>query len=167
MESKYKVIQAAKDLQIKQLAETLVIGNCFSTQEEHSDNYDIGRNNYDISNQNLHGNSEDVDEQENAGRSISSIADEIMSLDIPADNPGSDEQVHHHPHHHNPGSDEQGLTRHCTTVRSVRQLTSIRRGCGSTPEVNMEVLCIPVSTAVMRQHGRAILRLINNLLMKV
>ena len=152
MESKYKVIQAAKDLQIKQLAETLVIGNCFSTQEEHSDNYDIGRNNYDIPNQNLHGNSEDVDEQENAGRSISSIADEIMSLDIPADNPGSD---------------EQGLTRHCTSVRNVRQLTSIRRGCGSTPEVNMEVLCIPVNTAVMRQHGRAILRLINNLLMKV
>ena len=66
-------------------------GNYFTTQEEPSDNYDIGSNNYDISNQDIHRISEDDVEHENARRSISSIADEIINLDIPAYNPGSDE----------------------------------------------------------------------------
>ena len=67
--------QAAKDLQIKQLAEGIIMG------PEPRDDLD---NNDDISNQDIH---EDQAENEYAGRSYSSIADEIINLDIP----GSDE----------------------------------------------------------------------------
>ena len=67
--------QAAKDLQIKQLAEGIIMG------PEPRDDLD---NNDDISNQDIH---EDQTENEFAGRSYSSIADEIINLDIP----GSDE----------------------------------------------------------------------------
>ena len=83
-----KFIQVARDLQIKQLAETIVTGNDFNTQEEPSDYYDSGSYNYDISNQDIPGISDDDDKH---GRSISSIADEIINLDIPGHNPGSDE----------------------------------------------------------------------------
>jgi len=69
-------ILTAKDLQIKQLAET--VSRVFY--------------NVDLSNKTMHVSSEEDAEDENQRRSISSIADEIMTLDIPADSPGDDEQ---------------------------------------------------------------------------
>ena len=70
--------QAAKDLQIKKLAEGIIMGNPSKPVDDDND---------DITNQDTHENSEDQAENEYAGRSYSSIADEIINLDIP----GSDE----------------------------------------------------------------------------
>ena len=69
---------AAKDLQIKKLAEGIIMGNPSKPVDDDHD---------DITNQDTHENSEDQAENEYAGRSYSSIADEIINLDIP----GSDE----------------------------------------------------------------------------
>merc|ERR1712129_107697 len=55
-----RFIQVAKNLQIKQLAETNVTGNSFYTQEESLDNNDMESRHDDISNQDMHANSEDV-----------------------------------------------------------------------------------------------------------
>ena len=59
-----------------------MIGNTFTNQEEPLVDQDMERINGDISNQDRDGNN---------GRSISSIADEIINLDISAYSPGSDE----------------------------------------------------------------------------
>ena len=98
-----RFIQAAKDLQIKQLAETVVAENCVP-KEESLDDYDIGSNNYDISNQDMYANSDYVDKHENVGRSISSIAEEIINLDI------------------------SPLASNCLSVRNVMQHMNIRGG---------------------------------------
>ena len=86
-----RFIQASKDLQIKQLAETVVTGNTFTNQEEPADYHDMDSRKDDIFNQDIHVNSEEDAEYENDGRSISSIADEIINLDIPGFYPGRDE----------------------------------------------------------------------------
>merc|ERR1712129_413911 len=86
-----RFIQAAKDLQIKQLKDTVITGNTFNNQEESADDYDMESRNDDIFNRDITVNSEENAEYENDGRSISSIADELINLDFPAYSPGSDE----------------------------------------------------------------------------
>ena len=71
--------QAANDLQIKTLAESIVMRNP-STPVDDNDNDGI-------TNQETHENSEDQAKSEYAGRSCSSSADESINIDIP----GSDE----------------------------------------------------------------------------
>jgi len=86
-----RFIETAKDLQIKKLAETVITGNA-----EPLVDFDIDSGNGIISTQDMLADSDDAGYGNN-GRSISSIADEIMNLDILEHNPGSDEL----------GSDEQ------------------------------------------------------------
>ena len=52
-----RFIQAAKDLQIKQLENAVITGNTFTNQEEPADNYDMESRNDDILNQDNHVNS--------------------------------------------------------------------------------------------------------------
>ena len=68
-----RFIQAAKDLQIKQLAESLITGNQYDNHQESTDGYHI----------------KNEAEYENRIRSISIIAGEIINLNKPAFNPGS------------------------------------------------------------------------------
>ena len=71
-----KLIQAAKDLQIKQPEDTVITGNTFTNQEEPADDYDMESRIDDIYNPDIHVNSEKDTKYEN---------------DFPAYNPGSDE----------------------------------------------------------------------------
>ena len=61
-----RFIQAAQDLQIKQLAETVVTGNTFTTQEEPADDHDMESRNNDVFNKHIHVNSEENAECENS-----------------------------------------------------------------------------------------------------
>ena len=106
-----RFIQTAKDLQIEQLAETVVSGNTFAND------YDKGSINDDASNQDIHANSEDDAEFEN-NRSISRITDEIINLDIPA---------------YNLVVMQGGLISKCISVRNARQLIRVRTVGGITP----------------------------------
>ena len=81
-----RFIQVAKDLQIKQLEETV---KTFTNPEESEDDTYMESRHGNISNQDKQANNEDVAEYVKEGRSISSIADDIINLDIPAYNPGS------------------------------------------------------------------------------
>ena len=77
--------QAAEDLQIKQLAEGIITG------PEPRDYLD---NNEYTSNEDNHETGEDQIENEYAKRSYSSIADEIINLDVPgSDGLGSGKQL--------------------------------------------------------------------------
>ena len=79
--------QAAEDLQIKQLAEGIIMG------PEPRDYLD---NNEYTSNEDNHETGEDQIENEYAKRSYSSIADEIINLDVPgSDGLGSGKQLHY------------------------------------------------------------------------
>ena len=87
-----RLIQAAKDLEIKQLAENVIVGNPCIASREDADLH-ISSNNDEISNHEITANTENVEEEAqytNDGRSISSIADEIINLNIPANIPGGD-----------------------------------------------------------------------------
>merc|ERR1712179_623567 len=75
-----KFAQAAIDLQIKKLAENIRMGPSSGPRDDLE-------NNEDVSYDDIHEENEDKTENKYAGRSISDIADEIISLDIP----GSDE----------------------------------------------------------------------------
>ena len=79
-----KFIQAAKDLEIKQFAANVILGNPFNALTEDAD-FSLASNNDEISNQEMVENSDNVEddaEYEKEGRSISNI--EIIDLDIPA-----------------------------------------------------------------------------------
>ena len=75
--------QAAKDLQIKKLAENIRMGNP-------TESVDDLENNDDNPNKDIQQDNGDQTENEYAGRSISDTSDEIINLDIP----GSDELGH-------------------------------------------------------------------------
>ena len=84
-ENMRRFAQAAKDLQIKKLAEGIIMGNPSKPVDDDND---------DITNQDTHENSEDQAENEYAGRSYLSIADEIINLDIlGSDELGSGKQL--------------------------------------------------------------------------
>ena len=72
-----KFAQAAKDLQIKKLAENIRIGN----PPEYADV--LENNDYNPNEDNPKGNEDNQTENEYAGRSILDIAYEIINLDIP------------------------------------------------------------------------------------
>ena len=83
-----KFAQAAIDLQIKKLAENIRMGSSSGPR----DNLE---NNVDVSYDDIHEEGEDKTENTYAGRSISDIADEIISLDIPgSDEPGASKQLY-------------------------------------------------------------------------
>jgi len=86
-----RFMQAATDLQIKQLSETVIPRNTFTNQEEPVTDDDMERKNYDIFSLDIHVNREEDTGDNNDGKSISSIADELINLDIPAYSPGSAE----------------------------------------------------------------------------
>merc|ERR1712179_838973 len=69
-----KFAEAAKDLQIKKLAENIRLGNPSEPRDD---------NNYGSPNEDIHEDNADEVETEYAGRSILDVADEIINLDIP------------------------------------------------------------------------------------
>ena len=109
-----RFIQAAKDLEIKQLAENVILGNPFIVSKEHV-HIIMASKNVEKSYQKLNMNTE----YESDGRTISSIADEILNLDIPAYIPGSDELGHVKQSHKSEATlkNEMGMQRHTRTKR--------------------------------------------------
>ena len=71
-----KFAQAAIDLQIKKLAENIRMGSSSGPRDDLENNEDVP---YD----DIHEENEDKTENRYAGRSISDIADENISIDIP------------------------------------------------------------------------------------
>merc|ERR1712179_556932 len=69
-----KFAEAAKDLQIKKLAENIRLGNTSGARDDNDD---------DIPNEDIHEDNADEAEKESAGESILNAADESINLDIP------------------------------------------------------------------------------------
>ena len=81
------LLENAKDLQIKQLADCFATGNTFDHEDQHtqSKNAEFGGN---VENLESH---EDSSEYRNSTKSISSTIDEILSLDLAVYSPDMDE----------------------------------------------------------------------------
>ena len=82
-----RFLQTAKDLQIKQLVESVLSRNSLSGQAQTARGHNETINNGDTSNQGILSDSEVLNDRQ----SVSSIADELINLNIPSYNPGSDE----------------------------------------------------------------------------
>ena len=82
-----RFLQTAKYLQIKKLVESVLSRNSLFSQEQNANKYNQTISNGDASNQGILSNNEVLNDRQ----SVSSIADELINLNIPSYNPGSDE----------------------------------------------------------------------------